>query len=132
MFQRLITYCATLTFRQVALFGFLLAIPIEAATAFTRFGLKLQSTRDTEFLSGITFRLRIHHGYIGVFLWLLAWWLLRKKAGLRNAVWVVAFALIISDLMHHFLVLWPITGSPEFDLLYPLKKLKEELKEELK
>jgi hypothetical protein len=27
--------------------------------------------------------------------------------------------LIFSDLAHHFIVLWPITGSPEFDIIYP-------------
>jgi hypothetical protein len=32
---------------------------------------------------------------------------------------VVAIGLVISDIIHHFLVLWPVTGSPEFDLRYP-------------
>jgi len=27
--------------------------------------------------------------------------------------------LFLSDIVHHFLVLWPITGNPEFDLFYP-------------
>ena len=28
-------------------------------------------------------------------------------------------ALFASDLIHHFAVLWPVTGSPGFDLRYP-------------
>jgi hypothetical protein len=34
-------------------------------------------------------------------------------------LWILAFSLIASDLIHHFLVLWPLTGSPHFDLTYP-------------
>jgi len=37
------------------------------------------------------------------------WWWIR----------VVGWALLISDLTHHFAVLWPVTGSPQFDLVYP-------------
>lgn len=32
---------------------------------------------------------------------------------------VVGVGLLSSDLIHHFLVLWPMTGSPDFDLVYP-------------
>ena len=39
----------------------------------------------------------------------------------QAAAWmvIVGLALIKSDLIHHFLVLWPITGRHEFDLVYP-------------
>ena len=29
-------------------------------------------------------------------------------------------ALILSDLVHHYAILWPIVGSPQFDLTYPI------------
>ena len=32
---------------------------------------------------------------------------------------IVGAALVISDLVHHFLVLWPVTGNPQFQLFYP-------------
>ena len=89
----------------------------EAVTCLFRFGLGLQSTKDTGFLKTLTFGLRIHHGYIGV--------LMLGVAGLMPAnnlrAWVVRIgaALVLSDLAHHFLVLWPITGDPHFDLVYP-------------
>ncbi len=95
-----------------------LTLLFEGVTCFFRFGLRLQSTRDTGFIKRLTFGLRIHHGYLGLLAaggallvppeyWLRAWLL-------RGGI-----ALVVSDLIHHFLVLWPITGSPEFDLTYP-------------
>lgn len=93
-------------------------VAFEGVTLLGRFGLGLQSTRDTSWLKHWTFGLRIHHAYFGLLMVLVAvgrghkdWWgdwLLR-----------IGLALVLSDLIHHFLVLWPITGSPEFDIVYP-------------
>jgi hypothetical protein len=117
MLRSLLTRCAALRFRQVLLAGLLLAILIEAVTAALRFGLRLESTRDTATTIGaMTLGLRVHHGYIGVFLFVLAWCF---PLGIRHALWIIAIGLIVSDLMHHFFVLWPITGSPQYDLVYP-------------
>ncbi len=116
MYRKLITRCAAMTFWKVLGYGLLLAILIEAITVGLRFGLNLESTRDTGVIGTFTLGLRIHHGYIGVFLLLLGWCF---PVGLRHALWIVAFGLIFSDLAHHFLVLWPITGSPQFDFVYP-------------
>jgi hypothetical protein len=116
MWKRLTTYCGEMTFWQVFISGLVLAILIEAITVGLRFGLKLESTRDTGAIGAFTFGLRVHHGYIGIFLFLLAWCFPR---GVRHALWIVAIGLFFSDLAHHFLVLWPITGSPQFDLVYP-------------
>ena len=60
--------------------------------------------------------LRVHHGYIGLLLLPLGWCF---PLGIRHALWIIAIGLIVSDLMHHFLVLWPITGTPQFDFIYP-------------
>lgn len=98
--------------------GLILAAAIELVTIFFRFGLKLQSTRDTSFLRHVTFGWRIHHGYIGLLLLAAAPFL---ASGTPLQFWAIALglALFISDIVHHFLVLWPITGSPEWDLRYP-------------
>ena len=97
----------------------ILTIVFEAITALFRFGLKLESTRDTGFLKHITFGFRIHHGYIGVVIILLL--LLNKNlfGQYSSYVMAIALALVTSDFIHHFLVLWPITGSPEFHIHYP-------------
>lgn len=121
MYDRMMDHCAKLSIVQVLLFGLVLALAIEAFTVWTRFGLGLQSTRDTGVLASVTFGLRIHHGYLGVVLALVIL-CLPVTVGWRNAVLMVAVGLIVSDLAHHFLVLWPITGSPEFHLVYPSPK----------
>lgn len=92
-----------------------LTLFLEAITLFFRFGLHLQSTRDTAKLGTYTFGIRIHHGYLGVPLIFAKrrYWCIR-----------IGWALICSDLIHHFLVLWPTTGSPQFDLIYPRNATK--------
>ncbi len=103
---------------EVVVLGLVLAVVIEAVTAFLRFGLHLQSTRDTSFIAQYTFGIRIHHGYVGVLL-LLAAWVVRKPPWARRVAVVAGIALVVSDLLHHFAVLWPVTGDPHFDLVYP-------------
>ena len=102
-----------------------LTLVFEAVTVLFRFGFKLQATRDTvHHVARWTLGLRIHHGYWGVPLALAGMVLLIVLPGLGPqwlAVWlvVIGLALIKSDLIHHFLVLWPITGSHDFHLTYP-------------
>jgi hypothetical protein len=92
---------------------------MEGGTCFGRFILDVQSTRDTGFVGRFTFGLRIHHEYVGLLLVFLS----RRISSERNRrrVWGIRFgwALFASDMIHHFLVLWPVTGSPEFDPVYP-------------
>lgn len=103
---------------QLIIFTVVLAVVFEAATLFCRFGLNLQSTRDTRWLARWTGGLRIHHGYIGAAALPPALFMpvdpLVGQVGI-----VIAGGLLLSDLAHHFLVLWPLTGSPQFDLSYP-------------
>jgi hypothetical protein len=107
-----------LSWPRILLLGLFAAVAIEAVTAGLRFGLKLESTRDTASTVGrFTFGLRIHHGYIGVAVAIAAAFV--RKVAIRNLLLIVAIGLILSDLFHHFLVLWPLTGSPQFDLVYP-------------
>ncbi len=116
MYKKVLTHCAALSFWQVLCWGFLLAVVIEAITVVLRFGLRLESTRDTAMIGTMTFGLRVHHGYIGLFLLPLGWCFPR---GLRYALWIIGFGLLFSDLAHHFVVLWYFTGSPQFDIVYP-------------
>jgi len=103
--------------REALLAGLALGVVIELVTVVARFGLGLKSTQSTGFLSTFTLGLRIHHGYLGVLMLLAAWPVRRPE--FRRWLVVVGLALVVSDLLHHFAVLWPITGSPEFDLVYP-------------
>ncbi len=101
---------------QALLLGLALAALIEAVTCLFRFGLGLQSTRDTAWLARFTFGYRIHHGYIGALLLLGA--VLPGPGAWRNMLVAVGVGLVVSDLVHHFIVLWGVTGSPEFHIRY--------------
>jgi hypothetical protein len=95
-----------------------LTLVFEAVTCAFRWGLGLQSTRDTAFIAPLTRGIRVHHGYVGAACsfgafaahgsgWLLAW------------AFRIGLALVISDLVHHFVVLLWTTGDHQFDLTYP-------------
>lgn len=102
--------------RRIALYALILTAIFEAITCVLRFGLDLQSTRETSAVARFTFGLRIHHSYPGALLMVVCAFL--KPSRLRDVLLIVGIALLASDLIHHFLVLWPITGSPQFDLTY--------------
>lgn len=93
-----------------------LTVLIEAVTALFRFGLGMESTRDTAWLSDLTFGFRVHHGYLGAAMVISS--MLAGKSALRAFLLVTGAAIAMSDLAHHFLVLWPITGSHQFDIRY--------------
>jgi hypothetical protein len=101
-------------------------IVLEGLTCVLRFGFGMQSTRDTAASVGrLTGGIRIHHGYAGILLVIGG----QYCSGINNNnsttapchrwMAISGWSLIASDLTHHFLVLWPITGSPQFDLTYP-------------
>jgi hypothetical protein len=115
MFPRTLAFIGRLSLGRVLLVGLFCAVAIEAVTAALRFGLDLQSTRDTGVIGYFTFGLRIHHGYLGVILAPIA---LCFRQPWRNLLTIAAVGLFVSDLFHHFLVLWPLTGSPQFDFFY--------------
>lgn len=100
-----------------------LTLVFELITVLFRFGFKVQATRDTaRYVARWTRGMRIHHGYWGVPMLALGVAGLGLSVGpALAAAWlmILGLALIKSDLMHHFLVLWPITGSHDFDLVYP-------------
>ena len=93
---------------------------IEAVSIFLRFGLDIVASRDTQStVAPLTGNLRIHHGYIGIVLLLLAWFLFKLYPKTARGLGILGAALVLSDLIHHLLVLWPLTGSPELHFFYP-------------
>ena len=97
----------------------ILTVVIELFTIAMRYVLGLQSTRDSASIIGPwTFGLRIHHGYVGILLLIGAFLVRDRAAKLARNLIVWGAALVLSDAIHHFLVLWPIEGSPEFDIWY--------------
>ena len=94
-----------------------LTIGIELFTCLLRFGFSLESQKDTAWMAPFTFGYRDHHGYWGILLAVIAAFGWRRRT-IRNALLIVGGALFLSDMIHHFLVLWPVTGSPEFYFRY--------------
>jgi len=111
----------TLDVTEILLLGMLGALAIEGITAMLRFRIGLRADAVTpRTLKRLTFGLHVHHSYTGVAglgtgLALsglhLGWW----------TGWVAAagLAMLLSDLLHHFAVLWPITGDHEFRARWP-------------
>lgn len=92
---------------------------VELGTLFCRFGLDLHATRDTASTIGLlTGGVRIHHGYIGLILMIASIWL-RHRPKAFEWLLIAGLALFVSDAIHHFGVLWLLTGDPEFHLVYP-------------
>jgi hypothetical protein len=112
-FWRWLSKCS---FRATILGGLVLAIILEFFTYLLRFGAGLEATRDTRGLAFLTFGWRIHHAYPGVLLFLLA--PLVPKGCWRTLLLLLGIGLVVSDLFHHFAVLWPLTGDPQFHLRY--------------
>ena len=97
----------------------LLTLAIEAVTLVLRFGFALESTRDPASTIGVlTAGIRIHHGYCGALILLVAWGLSQQHTKAARWGYVIGWALLLSDMIHHFAVLWPITGDPQFHLVY--------------
>lgn len=96
-----------------------LTFVIEFLTVGLRFGFQLESTRDTASTIGlITNGFRVHHGYCGILLVVAAWGLSQTHRKLASISYLAGWPLLLSDAIHHFLVLWPVTGSPQFDFFY--------------
>jgi hypothetical protein len=93
----------------------LLTVIIELITVFFRFALKMKSSEATKAVAGLTFGLRIHHGYIGLLIMIASAFLSEKY---KKYAFIAGTAMFLSDLIHHFIVLKLITGSPEFDIFY--------------
>jgi hypothetical protein len=109
----------TFSLREVNFQGLIWAVVFEILTCVLRFGFALESTRDTASSIGrLTMGMRIHHSYIGIACVGLAFWLEQRFPKSSFHLLAIGIGLFISDMIHHFVVLWIITGNPQFDLLY--------------
>lgn len=106
-----------LSARGVCLWAAALTAAVELLTVVLRFGFRLEAQKHSSWLAPLTLGFRIHHGYYGAVMLIAAALLSRRKA-IRNALTIIGAALFLSDMIHHFLVLWPVTGSPEFYIRY--------------
>ncbi|MHC4247964.1 MAG: hypothetical protein ACYS9X_02435 [Planctomycetota bacterium] len=97
-----------------------LTLAAELVTVFLRFGLGLKSGKPGSRLGRLTLGLRIHHGYVGAAL-LAGSALFGSASAAGTVLFFAGIALALSDIIHHFLVLWPLTGAPEFHLRYPAR-----------
>lgn len=107
-----------LTWIEFTLAALLVTVVIEAITILFRFGFNMRANSDLAFLSYWTGGLRIHHLKLGLLLCMVAF-ATGTAPYWHNTMIIVGSALVVSDVTHHFLVLWPLTGSHEFNLTYP-------------
>ena len=94
-----------------------LTAAFEILTIFCRFGLGISIKTREKQIKKFTLGVRIHHGYLGLGLMLLCggiyyWELL--ELGYLCLLSIIGWVLLLSDLIHHFLVLKLITGNSEF------------------
>jgi hypothetical protein len=75
----------------------------------------MKARESTKAIAGLTLGLRIHHGYIGLLIMAAASFLTGKY---KQYAFIAGAAMFLSDVIHHFIVLKLITGSPEFDIFY--------------
>ena len=101
---------------RIVVLGLLGAGLFELVTAILRFRLRLRSSQQTAWIGRLTFGLRIHHGYAGILLLLLAT-LPLSPFPLRLGI-IVGLGLALSDALHHFVVLPLSVGATEFDTHY--------------
>jgi len=96
-----------------------LTVLFEAATLALRVGAGLQAPVATAGLASLTFGLRIHHGYIGLAILASTPFLRARFPGSWDRLSAVGVGLVLSDVIHHLVALWVLTGAPSFDLCYP-------------
>src|SRR5262245_35113562 len=109
----------SLTLRQVLIGSLLSTLGFLALLLLFRFGFASDSevTPDAG-LGWLTGGVRLHPAYLGIVLLALALLLRSRRAVM--VPWLVVFGagLVLSDLIFHLLVLWPIFGDPELSLVY--------------
>ncbi|PKL51011.1 MAG: hypothetical protein CVV42_01535 [Candidatus Riflebacteria bacterium HGW-Riflebacteria-2] len=114
MLERICQFC-----RNRLTATIVLTFVIESVTLFFRFGLGLKSTEHTASTVGqLTMGIRFHHGYAGVILLILLLISRVRRHRAADVIFVVGMSLFVSDVIHHTL-LYLITGSADFDLVYP-------------
>ncbi|HEV7282413.1 MAG TPA: hypothetical protein VGN57_19580 [Pirellulaceae bacterium] len=90
----------------------------EAVTCAFRFGCGMTAREDLSWMRRLTGGFRLHHGYPGVAMVGVAFTGAFDGA-LESAVFIVGWGLLLSDAVHHFVVLPLTVGRTEFDLRFP-------------
>ncbi|MFC1745459.1 hypothetical protein ACFL35_15805 [Candidatus Riflebacteria bacterium] len=102
----------------VFFFSFIFTMLFELITLICRFVLGWKAGSKTAFFARFTLGLRIHHGYVGILL-IVSSFFLNPDNRWKKLFLILGNSLFFSDFIHHFLILWPLYGSPEFDIFYP-------------
>jgi hypothetical protein len=89
----------------------------ELSTCVGRFGFKISLKEKEQVIKKLTLGIRIHHGYVGIGMILAA--VVANAYVSSHSPWpsllgVVGWGLLLSDTIHHFLVLYFMTGKTEF------------------
>lgn len=112
-------------------FGIVGAILLELLTIYLRFGRRMTSPEKTAWLGRVTRGYRVHHGYHGFTL--IPAGMLIFPGAIGEWLAIAGIALLLSDAIHHFIVLMWVTGHHEFWLKYPPREERAEYPvEELK
>lgn len=90
----------------------------EAVTCAFRFGCGLTAREDLTWMRRWTRGLRLHHGYPGVAMVGVSF-AGALSGPIESAVIIVGWGLLLSDAVHHFVVLPLTVGRTEFDLRFP-------------
>ncbi len=94
-----------------------LVIILELLTCMGRFVIGFSVKEHESAVTALTFGVRIHHGYTGLAFVIVAAAVGRftkcPRKHLRK-VSIFGVALVVSDFIHHFIVLYLVTGSTEF------------------
>ena len=112
-------------------FGIVGAILLELLTIYLRFGRRMTAPEKTAWRGRMTRGYRVHHGYHGFTLIPAGMLIFPGAAGEWLAI--AGSALLLSDAIHHFIVLKWVTGHHEFWVKYPPREERAEYPvEELK
>jgi hypothetical protein len=96
-----------------------LTFVFEAITLFFRFACGLEWAKVGKSTVGAaTFGIRIHHSFVGLAMVAAGAIPAVASSLLGGMVVATGGALFLSDMIHHFLVLWPVTGRAQFDFVY--------------
>ena len=89
----------------------------ELATCTGRFALKISFKEKEQVIKKLTFGIRIHHSYVGIGMILaaaIASLFVSGKPPWLSLLGILGWGLLLSDIIHHFLVLYLVTGNTEF------------------
>ena len=95
----------------------ILTILFEAVTVLFRFGFNITIKKDFRWLGKLSFGYRLHHGYWGLALVMVSYLAFTGTAQEHGLI--LGWALFLSDIIHHFVVLQLFTGNHEFELRFP-------------